>query len=303
MEITLLALKYFQKTAELQHLTKTAEQLHISQPSLSRTLKSLENELGVKCFDRKGRNIVLNQYGEVLLRHTERIMQEIEDIQKEISDMKEREGMNVSLYLYAASTLISSLLMAFHKEYPDIHFFIVQQQTEMEEKTPTADLSLFSSMYPMDNDHTVTLLEEELLVAMPQDSPYANQDEITLSELSEMGFICLPKGRSLRNITDYYCQMAGFVPHIALESDNPETAREFIHTGLGVALIPCVTWHTVQSENITLKHIASPKCYRYICLSWKKDAYLSPAAQKLRDYLLQHFHEFAATSMGENEQK
>ena len=59
MKLTLLALTYFQKTAELQHLTHAAEALHISQPSLSHTIKMLEQELGVPLFRRSGRNIVL----------------------------------------------------------------------------------------------------------------------------------------------------------------------------------------------------------------------------------------------------
>ncbi|MFQ7108350.1 MAG: LysR family transcriptional regulator [Dialister invisus] len=77
MKLTLLALTYFQKTAELQHLTHAAEALHISQPSLSHTIKMLEQELGVPLFRRSGRNIVLTKYGEILLSHTNRIMSEL----------------------------------------------------------------------------------------------------------------------------------------------------------------------------------------------------------------------------------
>ena len=77
MRLTLLALTYFQKTAEMQHLTHAAQALHISQPSLSHTIKMLELELGVPLFRRAGRNIVLTKYGEILLSHTNRIMREL----------------------------------------------------------------------------------------------------------------------------------------------------------------------------------------------------------------------------------
>ena len=87
MKLTLLALSYFQKTAELQHLTRAAEALHISQPSLSHTIKVLETELGVPLFSRSGRNIVLTKYGEILLRHTNRIMQELHSAQKELAEI------------------------------------------------------------------------------------------------------------------------------------------------------------------------------------------------------------------------
>ena len=105
MKLTLLALSYFQKTAELQHLTKAAEALHISQPSLSHTIKVLETELGVPLFSRSGRNIVLTRYGEILLRHTNRIMQELNGAQKELADTKEAQKLTVTISLFAASMI------------------------------------------------------------------------------------------------------------------------------------------------------------------------------------------------------
>lgn len=79
-----------------QHLTCVAEELHISQPSLSRTIKTLENDLGVPLFERSGRNIVLTRYGEILLRHTERIMDELHSAEREIEEMKGAQQTTVS---------------------------------------------------------------------------------------------------------------------------------------------------------------------------------------------------------------
>ena len=78
MKLTLLGLRYFQKIAELQHITRAAEILHISQPSLSHIVKVMEIELGVPLFERRGRNIVLTHYGEILLLHTNHIMEELD---------------------------------------------------------------------------------------------------------------------------------------------------------------------------------------------------------------------------------
>ena len=77
----LLQLRYFNLLAENQHLTRTAEHLKISSPSLSATIKRLENELGVQLFDRKGRNIILNNYGEILLSYVKEIFLLLENAQ------------------------------------------------------------------------------------------------------------------------------------------------------------------------------------------------------------------------------
>ena len=87
MEIT--HLRYFKKTAELEHITKAAQELHVAQPSLSRTISMLEDELKVKLFNRKGKSIELNEYGIIVLNHTNRILKELEAIHREIDDARE----------------------------------------------------------------------------------------------------------------------------------------------------------------------------------------------------------------------
>ncbi len=294
MKPTLLALSYFQKIAEKQHLTRAAQELHISQPSLSRTMKSLEAEMGVPLFARSGRNIALTQYGEILLRHTERIMTELELAEQEIDAMKGALQTTVRFSLFAASKLIPGFMMNFRNVHPNIHLEILQQKIDHEKKNGnTVDLSLFSSISPRDNDCCKTLLEEEILLAMPNNDPRSNAPAVILSDFSDAGFIMLQTGKSLRAITDVYCHAAGFTPRISLESDSPDTVREFIRAGLGVSFVPEITWHGVSGQNISLRPITSPVCRRSIILSWRPDIENSPSAVLLRDYIIGHFADYA----------
>src|SRR5665647_2208774 len=84
----LLQLRYFQALAKKEHMSRTAESLFISQPSLSLTIKKLEDELGVKLFDRSGRNIKINEYGKVFLSHVEDIFSSIERGTNELKKMQ-----------------------------------------------------------------------------------------------------------------------------------------------------------------------------------------------------------------------
>ena len=121
------SLTYFKKVAELQHITRASEELHVAQPSLSRTISRLEKELGVQLFERSGKNIILNSYGEILLKHTNRILQELKDIDQEIGDAAGERSRTVTLSLYAASKLLPELVMAFKHEYPSIRLQIIQE--------------------------------------------------------------------------------------------------------------------------------------------------------------------------------
>ncbi|ASS63420.1 HTH-type transcriptional regulator GltC [Bacillus velezensis] len=95
----LLQLKYFQTVAYTEHISKAAEQLKIAQPSLSLTIKRLENELGTALFERKGRNIKLSSSGKILLKHVNRIFTEIENAQTEIQ-LEEHQCLTPSEYLF-----------------------------------------------------------------------------------------------------------------------------------------------------------------------------------------------------------
>jgi DNA-binding transcriptional LysR family regulator len=88
----LLQLKYFQTVARSEHMTRAAEELHISQPSLSKVISNLEEDLGVPLFERIGRQIKLSHFGKAFLSRVERIFLELEDGKRELSDMLENES-------------------------------------------------------------------------------------------------------------------------------------------------------------------------------------------------------------------
>lgn len=298
MEVTFLSLSYFQKIARTEHLGQAAAELHVAQPSLSRTIRNLESELGVPLFDHRGRNIVLNTYGKILLKYVDRIFLNLEGARQEILDTAQMGGSIVSLSIYAASKVIPSLLSAFRQEHPHIRFEIFQQDPSSG-NSHTADLNLFSSIHPMDNEHTVTLLEEEIVLAIPKSDPRAQAESLPLSAFAGDDFISLQPGKSLRTITDAFCSSAGFIPHINLECDSPSTVRDFIRAGLGISFVPCVTWSGVNDAHIALVHISAPRCRRYIGLSWNADAYLSPSAMMVRDFFVAHFAEYSRAAANE----
>lgn len=285
------SLTYFKKVAELQHITRAAEELHVAQPSLSRTIARLENELGVQLFERSGKNIFLNAYGGIVLRHTNRILQEIKDIQREIADVSDDSDRTVSVSLYSASKLFPNLVMAFKKQYPGIRLQIIQENLN---KNPSeeCDLTLYSTMQPDIRENSVTLFAEDILLALPKSNPLSQRASLNLSEVANEEFICLQRGKSLRTITDIYCKIAGFEPSVVLESDSPETVRELIHAGIGISFIPSITWQGMETKDIVLVPITAPQCKRYLNLSWRAYGYFCPAAVVFRDFLQEYFRPY-----------
>jgi len=277
-------LKYFKRVAELEHMTKASEELLISQPALSKTIKDMEKELNVKLFNRVGKNIILNENGDVLLKYTNLILNSLGDLKKELQDMNDSRKNTVNFSMQAASKLLPDILSGFKRKHPNIKFAIKQHKDDVD-----CDLVINSSKDKITANNVIPLLEEEILLAVPNDHILANRKEISLEELSEEKFISLQKGTSLCDITREYCLLAGYEPNVILESDDPSTIRGLISVGIGVCFFPSITWRNVADSNIKLLSITNDYFKRFINVSWNEDRYLSHSTILYRDYLIDFF--------------
>lgn len=291
MKLNFTSLLYFQRTAELQHLTNAAESLHIAQPALSRTISGLEEELGVALFERKGRNIKLTKDGRILLKHATNFLSELQQLKVDLAESQNLQQMTVTLNIESTSQLIPVFLMKFRQEHPDAVLDILNFSSDSIPSKKT-DLSIFSSTEPIDSNNTVTLFKENLIVIIPENDPHVGMTHISLSDLADSKFIAAPKGMWLRNTIESLCHTAGFEPNVVMESDNPNTVREFIHAGLGIAIVPQLTWYAAKDEHIRMMFLSDDNCYRYLNLSWRTDSKLSLVGVLLQEYIIDNFWQF-----------
>lgn len=292
MKLNFTSLMYFQKVADLEHLTKAAEELHIAQPALSRTIKGLEEELEVTLFEHHGRNIRLTRDGHILLKYSRSFLKNFEEMQKEFRDSRDLQQMTVRLSILTASKLVPSFLIQFKKAHRETNIEIVNT---IDSASPQMDLTLFASEKQVENDHTINLFRENLVLIFPKGDPHANLPYVNLKDFADTHFISPPKGLVLRSSLENHCRECGFIPKVVMESDNPETTREFVRAGLGVSLVPQMTWFEALRDVAALP-VASPSCYRYLNLSWKTGSKLSLSAVLLREYIVDHFWEFVRAS-------
>jgi DNA-binding transcriptional LysR family regulator len=288
-----LQLKYFQTVARLEHMTQAAHQLSIAQPSLSQTIAHLEKELGVPLFDRQGRQIRLNHFGRALLRHVEHIFGELEDARHEIADLAGMEHGRIALAIVIPQ-ILPDLLGAFRADHPHVTFHLfhqhssqaVQQQLEQGE----IDLCITSPPIEQSGMGWIPLLNEELYLLVSLGHPLARRKSIDLSEVAHESFISLKPGDTLRDLTDSFCHQAGFTPTVAFEGDEISTIRGLIIAGLGVGFASTLMLRNA-TDLTTLRAlpIKEPRCQRLIGLAWRKEHYLSQAAQQFRTFVIQYF--------------
>ena len=136
---------------------------------------------------------------------------------------------------------------------------------------------------------------EEILLAVQLGHWLAERETICLSEVARESFLTLKPGYSLRELTDTFCQQAGFTPSIVFEGDEPVALLHLVKAGLGIACIPALVWKSVPEIAVARVHIEEPRCQREILLLWSKERYLSVAARELRDFVIAYFARFDQT--------
>lgn len=278
--------------AKIQHMTKAAEKLSISQPALSRSIARLEDELGVPLFERQGRSIHLNRYGELFERRVERILNEYQLGLKELQQLVDPNHGEISLgFLHTLGTnIVPDLIRLFRTKHPDIHFSLKQNYTHLQLKhllSGDLDLCLMAKMDVPKPIHWTELWRDELFAIVPSDHPLSKRSSITIHELANEAFILMKPGYALRLQADNLFEQANFQPHITFEGDEVSTVAGFVIAGLGVSILP--DGLEINQKGISKLHITGMNAERIIGMAWSEGRYLSPAAKAFQQFIFDYF--------------
>lgn len=286
--------EYFQTLAKTQHVTRSAEALSISQSALSRSIARLEDDIGVPLFDRQGRSIRLNQYGQIFLKRVENIMKEFYEGKQEIQDLLEPESGTISLgFLHTLSTnLIPDLISCFRIYYPKINFQLGQGPSHVlleQLKSGEMDLCLIAPNEVIHPIQWEKLWSEELFVTVPKNHKFADRKSIGLEQLANEPFIHLKKGYSLRITVEQLFQEAGLTPNITFEGEEADTVAGLVTAGLGISLLPDLKG--IDKSKLVQISVSWPKSQRTIGIAWFEGRYISPATKQFKSFVLEKFNQ------------
>jgi DNA-binding transcriptional LysR family regulator len=285
-------LEYFQTLARMQHVTRAAESLSLSQPALSRSIARLEEELGVSLFDRHGRTIMLNRYGQLFLKRVDAILSEFQEGKQELHDLVHPEFGEISLgFLHTLGTsFIPEMIGAFHAQFPTIRFQLTQNHSYLLlEHLLAGDLDLCLIAEPTEKKPPITwtpLWSEEIFATLPLSHPLVGAESIRLDEIADESFIFLKKGYALRETTDRLFQQAGISPKITFEGEESATVAGLVATGLGVSLLPDTG---IEKSKIVQIRIRQPTPRRVLGIVTVEGRCLSPVALRFKQFVIDHF--------------
>ena len=286
MEIRVL--RYFLTVVREESITKASEVLHITQPTLSRQLAQMEEEIGVKLFDRGTRKIKLTNEGILLRRRAEEILQLVDKTEKELVEQEEQvEGrIFIGCGEIASVQLLPKLIQTFHQKYPRVNFELFTATADLvKDQMDKGLLDLGLLLEPVDMkkyDFVRLNRKERWIVLMPPDSPLAQKEYITAGDLAELPLI-LPRRVQVQSelaswFGDYYKNL-----NVLFTSNLSTNSAIMVSQGLAHSLVIEGAVPFWDSAKIAYRPLY-PELMATSVLAWKRGQPFSPAASKFIEY-------------------
>ncbi len=283
-------LRYFVKLAEIRHYTRAAEQLCISQPSLSHAINQLETELGVPLFERSGRNTTLTRFGEEFLECAQRSLDTLDVGIGSLQRYARGEGVVRLGFLRTLGVdYIPGLTAHFLNADPDcgiqfsFHSGLSGELIDglLQRKF---DLVFCSEPDPSLGLSAVPVTSQELVMIVPKNHPLAGQESVDLADTLQYPAVFFAEGSGLRKVIDRMYDKVGGRPASVIETEEDEVIAGLVSAGFGVAVVPYMDM--LQKLDISLLKISSPPYSRDFFMIQDDAVFLPPAAQRFRSFVL-----------------
>jgi DNA-binding transcriptional LysR family regulator len=271
-------LRYFVSVAEALSFTKAAKQLNTAQPSLTRQIKDLEEELGVRLLNRTKQQVTLTNEGRSFLADAKRLLALAAETVASLRRMNSGEvrALNVGYVSNLFYDLLPMTLASFHQSFPTVSINLFdmscgEQFRALEDGK--LDLGFVGLHEPIARRGLEfrTIASYKTVVALPHDNPLAGKKRVDLKALGSMFFIGMSEGSypGYRDWLTKTCAGAGFVPKVLQDVELERTMIHAVAAGLGVALVP-EQLRKLEHANVVFRPL-NPTVATEGCVAWKNE--------------------------------
>jgi DNA-binding transcriptional LysR family regulator len=298
--VTLQQLAYFVALADVGSFTGAADSLGVAQPTLSRQMRALEEELGSPLVQRARGALILTPAGEAVLPLARRMLADMESVRTVVAELvglqrgRVRVGATPSLCI----GVLADVLRAFHEQYPAIRLELAENGSQLLVRSLLRnEIDVALVVVPADGLdpglRLTPLLRERLSVASPASArPPSSRGSMTVRELARHPLVVPRQGYDLREATVAAYADAGVDPRFAVEGGEMDAVLRLVEAGTGVAVVPDI----VFASRPRLRRTAlNPPLYRTVALARRADLVPSQAVTAFRETLLRFLGELSAT--------
>lgn len=276
-------LQMFVEVARQGGFSRAGRTMHATQPTVSKAVQSVEEEFGMRLFERLAHGVRLTQEGDMVYRHALRILMEFEALEAEVAALHglEKGVLRLGLPPVGSGVLFADHFAAYRQRYNAITIHLLEEGcAALEERVLSGELEMALTLLPVSGSfECFPLCDEPLMVTMPPGHPLAGRESLRLDELANEPFIWFERGFILNDRIAALCQKRGFMLQEAFRSGQVDFIITLVAAGMGVAVLPQLelegrslpSLHTILLDEDDLRWRAA--------LIWRKNSTLSPAAQ------------------------
>ncbi|MGQ0614012.1 MAG: LysR family transcriptional regulator [Planctomycetaceae bacterium] len=285
------ALRSFFHVARERSFSRAAKLLHVTQPAVSVRIRTLEQELGERLFERARSGVELTEGGAVLFASAEKIFSDVQEALTRLRELKEgglgrvRVGCSDTVSLY----LLPGVLGRFRKRYPGAEILIRNAHTiELLDLLVRGELDFCIVTAPPSLDRRLVarpLFVDPFLLVCPRRDPLLRRAKISLAALDGRPMVALGKGTVTRAVLDRALREAGAAPRIVLETGNIEVQKRYVGIGFGVALLPQSAISDADGRRLATRPLEEAGLERTVVAVVPKDRYVPRPVQALLDLL------------------
>lgn len=285
-------LSYFIEVAKLNSYTKASQSLHLSQSTLSKVVKALEEELQVELIDRSSKQIKLTAAGEIIFAEGVKILESVDGISNHLYDLMNLKKGKVKIGIppIIGFLFFPKIVKGFKSRYPDIEIKIQEEDSKtVKQLVKDGELDFAVAMLPAEEDdfNVIPFVNDELSLFVNESHQLAQHEEVSLIDLKDEQFILI-KHKLYYDLIVQACFNEGFAPKIAFESGEWEFISGLIAENLGVSIFPRFITNKVSHDPIKPIRIINPTLPWDLGIITNKKKKISPAVSTFIDYLITH---------------
>lgn len=281
-------LEYFVTISREKNFTRTAEVLHVSQPSVTKAVKNLEAELSLKLIDRRQKHVTLTNEGKAFLLHAEQIMQAVEDTYRDMERFQlEKQGtVHFGIPPMVEAYLFPDLFTSFKAMYPDMNLDVKEygDSTEVVAKAESGELDfgIIFSNDAIDQANKMLIMTDNMSLCISPEHPLSRKEVISFDDLRDEHFIMQQSNTYQHQHVYGRCVERGYVPDILLCTTQLKTIKQLVGNRLGISVLPDFV---TNEETILVRRQLTPPLSVNICLYWGKNKKLSEMDKRFLDFM------------------
>lgn len=282
-------LRYFVQLAQTRHYTKTAQQLCITQPSLSHAIAQLEEELGVPLFEKNGRNTTLTRFGEEFLACARHTLATLDGGIASLQRSARGEGLiRLGFLRPVGIDYIPTLASDFLKENTgkDIQFtFHTGSTGQLLDGLVAGKFDLVFCSQPPEDLHlpAVPVISQQLVIIAPKGHPLAQKTSASPKELLPWPMIYFSQGAGLRQVVEHLFNQVGSLPPTAYETEEDQVIAGLVARGFGISIVPYM--ELLEKLDLKILTLDSPASTRQIYMVYNDKVFMPPVVRGFFEYV------------------